>query len=109
MAEGKVLETKNQPKTFQENFDQPDEKDVAQKSDEKYAGKGDVQEMESFEVDEDEIDIFEFDERQVMSREEAQQTLLRQVTEDPSIFLRRKFAYQNRKRKVKVVRPVEDW
>lgn len=100
---------KNQPKDFQEYTETADEKDSAQKSDEKYEGKGDIQEMETFEVNEDEIDIFELDETQVISQGEAQQTLLRQVNEDPSIFLRRKFAYQNRKRKGSIKTPKDPW
>ena len=65
--------------------------------------------METFEVNEDEIDIFELNNTQVMSQGEAQQTLLRQVNEDPAIFLRRKFAYQNRKRKGSIKPSKEPW
>lgn len=106
---GSALSSKESPKDFQESMEFQDERDMAQKSDEKYAGKGDVQEMETKEVNEDEIDIFEFNEKQVISQSEAQQSLLRQVNEDPSIFLWRKFAYQNRKRKEKIKPPKEVW
>ena len=103
------LNSKNNPKDFQEYTETQGEKDVAQKSDKKYEGKGDIQEMVSKEVDETTIDIFEFDQNAAISQEDAQQTLLRQVTEDPSLFLRRKFAYQNKNRKEKVKLPAEPW
>ena len=93
-----VLDSKSSAEDFQEYTEVPDEKDQAQKSDKKYEGEGDVQEMVTKEVDENTIDIFEFDENIVIDKEAAKQTLLRQVTEDPSVFLRRKFAYQNRRR-----------
>jgi Ca-activated chloride channel homolog len=109
LAESSSPGPKNQPKEFQEYTEQPDEKDSAQKSDEKYEGKGDLTEIETFEVDEDKIDIFEFDEQQVISQGEAQQTLLRQVNENPAIFLRRKFAYQNKKRKGTIKPSQEPW
>ena len=70
--------------------------------DEKYDGKGDVQEMETKEVDEDTIDVFDFDENAVIDKDAAKQTLLRQMKEDPALFLRRKFAYQIRNRVKKV-------
>jgi len=61
IEEGKSSEASGDPKEFQEYNEQPDEKDVAQESDEKYEGKGDIQEMVTKEVDESTIDIFEFD------------------------------------------------
>lgn len=95
------------PDEFQEYTETADEKDVAQESDKKYEGEGDVQEMVTKEVDENTIDVFEFDENVVIDKETAKQTLLRQVTEDPSIFLRRKFAYQIRGKKIK--KPKKNW
>ncbi|WP_115461949.1 VWA domain-containing protein [Winogradskyella aurantiaca] len=95
------------PEEFQEYTDSPDEKDSAQKSDKTYEGKGDITEMGSKEVDENTIDVFEFDENAVIDKEAAKQTLLRQVTEDPSIFLRRKFAYQVRGKNLK--KPKQNW
>ena len=113
LAEGLPLDksynSKNNAKDFQEHTEVPGEKDVAQKSDEIYKGKGDVQEMVSKEVDENTIDVFEFDENAVIDKEQAKQTLLRQVTEDPSIFLRRKFAYQNKNRTKPIKKLEEDW
>ena len=107
--EGKSPETSGNPKEFQEYNEQPDEKDSAQESDEKYKGKGDFQEMVTKEVDESTIDIFEFDETIVIDKDAAKQTLLRQVTEDPSLFLRRKFAYQNKNRGKTIEKPTEAW
>ena len=97
------------PKEFEEYTETYGEKDSALDSDEKYEGEGDVQEMEVREVDENTIDIFEFDENLIMDKESARQTLLRQVTEDPSLFLRRKFAYQNRNRTKQIVPTEEKW
>ena len=102
-------ETKYKPKEFQEYNESPDEKDSAQKSDEKYDGKGDVQEMETKEVDEDTIDVFDFDENAVIDKDAAKQTLLRQMKEDPALFLRRKFAYQIRNRVKKVKKQKVSW
>jgi len=109
IEEGKSCEASGDPKEFQEYNEQPDEKDVAQESDEKYEGKGDIQEMVTKEVDESTIDIFEFDETIVIDKNAAKQTLLRQVTEDPSLFLRRKFAYQNKNRGKTVRKSTEAW
>ena len=109
IEEGKSPEASGDPKEFQEYNEQPDEKDVAQESDEKYEGKGDIQEMVTKEVDESTIDIFEFDETIVIDKNAAKQTLLRQVTEDPSLFLRRKFAYQNKNRGKTVQKSTEAW
>jgi len=109
IEEGKFSEASDDPKEFQEYNEQPDEKDVAQESDEKYEGKGDIQEMVTKEVDESTIDIFEFDETIVIDKDAAKQTLLRQVTEDPSLFLRRKFAYQNKNRGKTVQKSTEAW
>ena len=109
IEEGKSPEASGDPKEFQEYNEQPDEKDVAQESDEKYEGKGDIQEMVTKEVDESTIDIFEFDETIVIDKDAAKQTLLRQVTEDPSLFLRRKFAYQNKNRGKTVQKSTEGW
>ncbi|MGB5355714.1 MAG: VWA domain-containing protein [Eudoraea sp.] len=108
-ANEKVAEPDGKPTEFQEYTDLPDEKDTAQKSDETYKGKGDIQEMVSKEVDESTIDIFELDESIVIDKDAAKQTLLRQVTEDPSLFLRRKFAYQIKNRSKKPEKPEEDW
>ena len=109
MEEGKELNSKADPKEFEEYTETPDEKDSAQDSDEKYEGEGDVQQMEVREVDENTIDVFEFDENIVIDKDAAKQTLLRQVTEDPSIFLRRKFAYQNRNRTEPIKNLKEEW
>lgn len=109
VEEGVSAQTNNDPKEFQEYTEAPDEKDVAQESDEKYEGKGDMQEMVSKEVDESTIDIFEFDETIVIDKDAAKETLLRQVTEDPSLFLRRKFAYQNKNRGKTIQKPTEAW
>ena len=109
LALGQSIEAGESPEEFQEYTDSPDEKDQALDSEEKYDGEGDVQEMKVEEVDENTIDIFEFDENVVIDREAAKQTLLRQVTEDPSLFLRRKFAYQNKRRSEKIDRPEEKW
>lgn len=97
------------PEEFQEYTEVPDEKDRAQESEEKYEGEGDIQEMKTEEVDENTIDIFEFDENIVIDKDVAKQTLLRQVTEDPSLFLRRKFAYQNKNRTKPIVKSKEAW
>lgn len=97
------------PEEFQEYTEVPDEKDRAQESEEKYEGEGDIQEMKTEEVDENTIDIFEFDENIVIDKDAAKQTLLRQVTEDPSLFLRRKFAYQNKNRTKPIVKSKEAW
>ncbi|WP_276388633.1 VWA domain-containing protein [Eudoraea chungangensis] len=109
LAEDNLTDPDGKPKEFQEYTEVPDEKDVAQKSDETYKGKGDVQEMVTKEVDENTIDIFELDESIVLDKDAAKQTLLRQVTEDPSVFLRRKFAYQIKNRTIKPEKQLEDW
>ena len=109
LEEGKELNSKADPKEFEEYTETPDEKDSAQDSDEKYEGEGDVQQMEVREVDENTIDVFEFDENIVIDKEAAKQTLLRQVTEDPSLFLRRKFAYQNKNRTEPIKNSKEKW
>ena len=51
IEEGKSPEASGDPKEFQDYNEQPDEKDVAQESDEKYEGKGDIQEMVTKEVE----------------------------------------------------------
>ena len=107
LATEKAKDPLRDPEEFQEYTDSPDEKDSAQKSDKTYDGKGDITEMGSKEVDENTIDVFEFDENAVIDKEAAKQTLLRQVTEDPSIFLRRKFAYQVRGKNIK--KPKQNW
>lgn len=113
MASGKPVhesdDASSQPEEFQDYTESPDEKDSAQESDETYEGEGDIQEMVSEEVDENTIDIFEFDENAVMDKDAAKQTLLRQVSEDPSLFLRRKFAYQNKNRTKPIVKSDEAW
>jgi len=100
LGEEQAQEASIDPDQFQEYTESADEKDTAQKSDKKYEGKGDIIEMEAKEVDENTIDVFEFDENVIIDKETAKQTLLRQVTEDPSLFLRRKFAYQIRGKKI---------
>ena len=97
------------PEELQDYTESYDDKDQALDSEEEYEGEGDIQEMKVEEVDENTIDIFEFDENVVIDKEAARQTLLRQVTEDPSLFLRRKFAYQNRRRAAKIDPPEERW
>lgn len=109
LSEDNLTEPNGKPKEFQEYTEVPDEKDMAQQSDETYKGKGDVQEMVTKEVDESTIDVFELDENIVLDKDAAKQTLLRQVTEDPSVFLRRKFAYQIKMRKEKPTKLEEDW
>ena len=65
--------------------------------------------METKEVDEDTIDVFDFDENAVIDKDAAKQTLLRQMKEDPALFLRRKFAYQIRNRVKKVKKQKVSW
>ena len=101
---------KNDPQEFQEYSESPDEKEQAQQSDETYKGKGDVQESVTREIDETAIDFFEQGESPPkLDQAETRQTLLRQVEEDPSIFLRRKFAHQYRNRTKKAEPLEEDW
>lgn len=109
LAEGRSIEDSSNPTEFDDYTESLDEKEYAKKSEERYEGEGDIQEMETFEVDESTIDIFEFDATLVIDKDEAKQTLLRQVTEDPSLFLRRKFAYQNYKRKQTIKKMEEQW
>lgn len=109
LAEGRSIDTDNDPEEFEEYTEELGEEDVAQESDEKYEGEGDIEEMVTKEVDENTIDIFEFDDTIVIDKDAAKQTLLRQVTEDPSLFLRRKFAYQNRGRTKPVEKLEEPW
>ena len=104
-----ALDSKASPKEFEEYTETQGEKDSAQDSDEKFEGEGDIQQMETFEVDENTIDVFEFDESLSIDKDAAKQTLLRQVTEDPSVFLRRKFAYQNRNRDKPIKENQEKW
>lgn len=82
----------------------------AQKSDETYKGKGDVTEMGAKEIDETMLDFFDTGGAPApFDQQGAKQSLLRQVEEDPSIFLRRKFAHQLRNRTNKPEPPDESW
>jgi hypothetical protein len=100
-----------QPEEFQEIAQSPGEKDEqAQQSDQTYQGRGDVTEMGTKEVDENSLDFFDTGgEPAPFDQEAARQSLLRQVEEDPSIFLRRKFAHQIRKRINQPEGNEEDW
>lgn len=61
-------------------------------------------------MDESTIDFFDTgSEPPSMDQQGARQSLLRQMEEDPSLFLRRKFAHQLRNRKEKPEAPDEKW
>lgn len=97
-----------------ENFVDPgkisENQEQAQQSDQTYKGKGDVTEMGSKEIDESLIDFFETGGDPVpFDQQGASQSMLRQVEEDPSLFLRRKFAYQLRNRVQKLEAGEEKW
>ncbi|MEN8201589.1 MAG: VWA domain-containing protein [Bacteroidota bacterium] len=107
---GAPEDEKKKPEKFVEPGKISEEQEQAQESDEKFEGKGDVQEMGSKEVDESTIDFFDTGgEPAPFDQQEAKQSLLRQVDEDPSIFLRRKFAHQLKNRKQKPERSEETW
>lgn len=101
---------KNQPKDFVDPGKISEDQEQAQKSDETHKGKGDVTELGTREVDETTIDFFDTGgEPAPFDQQGARQSLLRQVEEDPSIFLRRKFAYQLRNRTQKPEAREESW
>lgn len=105
-----IPDEKQRPQEFQEYSQSPEEQEQAQQSDQTYKGKGDIQETVTREVDETSIDFFEQGESPpLLDQNEARQTLLRQVEENPSIFLRRKFAHQYRNRNKRVEPLEEDW
>jgi hypothetical protein len=68
--------------------------------------------MGTREIDENSIDFFDTGgEPAPFNQESARQSLMRQMEEDPSVFLRRKFAHQYRKQQ-QTKAPVkieEDW
>lgn len=98
------------PGKFEDPGKLAENQEQAQESDQKYKGQGDVRDTGSRELDESSINFFDsggepapFDPRS------ASQSLLRQVEEDPSLFLRRKFAHQLRNRKDKPEAGEESW
>jgi len=107
---GEHPEDTHQPEKFQETQESPDEKEKAEQSDETYKGKGDVTEMGTREVDEESVDFFDTGNQPVpFDQEGTPQALIRQMEENPSVFLRRKFAHQLRKRKPSETTDEEDW
>lgn len=100
----------SQPEKFVDPGKISENQEQAQKSDQTYKGKGDVTEMGSREIDEASLDFFDTGGAPApFDQQGARQSLLRQVEEDPSIFLRRKFAHQLRKRTPKPEPPDESW
>ncbi len=98
------------PDQFEEPGKQAENQEQAQESDQKFEGKGDVEEMVTKEADEASIDFFDTGgEPAPFDQQEAKQSLLRRVDEDPSIFLRRKFAHQLRNRTQKPIATEESW
>jgi len=107
---GAPEDDKNKPEKFEEPGNIAENQEQAQDSDQKFEGKGDVTEMGNKEVDESTIDFFDTGgEPAPFDPQGAQQSLLRQVEEDPSLFLRRKFAHQLRKRTDKPKVSEESW
>ncbi|MEN8155369.1 MAG: VWA domain-containing protein [Bacteroidota bacterium] len=107
---GAPKDEKPKPDKFEEPGKISEDQEQAQDSDEKFKGKGDLQEMGSKEVDESTIDFFDTGgEPAPFDQQGARQSLLRQVDTDPSIFLRRKFAHQLRNRKQKPERSEQTW
>lgn len=97
-----------------EEFEDPgkisENQEQAQDSDQQFQGKGDVNEIGSKELDESTIDFFDTGgEPAPFNSEGARQSMLRRVEEDPSLFLRRKFAYQLRNRTEKPEASEESW
>ena len=98
------------PDRFEEPGKIAEGQEQAQESDQKIEGKGDVTEEGNKEVDESTIDFFDTGgEPAPFDPQGAKQSLLRQVEEDPSLFLRRKFAHQLRKRTQKPDISEESW
>lgn len=98
------------PDQFEDPGKLAENQEQAQESEQKYQGQGDVTEMVNKEVDENNIDFFDPDlEPAAFDPEGAKQSLLRQVEEDPSLFLRRKFALQLRNRSDKPEAGDESW
>jgi len=103
-------EDEKRPEKFEDPGKQAENQTQSQESEQKYQGKGDVTEEGNKEVDENTIDFFDTGgEPAAFDQQGAKQSLLRQVEEDPSIFLRRKFAYQLRSRSIKPEPGEEDW
>lgn len=98
------------PDTFEEPGKLAEDQEQAQDSEQTYKGKGDVTEMGSRELDESTIDFFDTGgEPAPFDPQGAKQSLLRQVEENPSLFLRRKFAHQLRNRTDKPEAGEESW
>jgi Ca-activated chloride channel homolog len=98
------------PEKFEEPGKIAENQEQAQDSEQKFEGKGDVREIGNKEVDESTIDFFNTGgEPAPFDSQGAQQSLLRQVEEDPSLFLRRKFAYQLKNRTKKPETGEESW
>jgi Ca-activated chloride channel family protein len=95
---------------FQEYRESMESQEQAQQSAQQYQGKGDVTEMGSRELDEQSIDFFDTGGQLApFDPQGARESLLRTVEEDPSIFLRRKFAHQLRNRNPKPEASDETW
>jgi len=98
------------PETFEEPGKTAENQEQAQNSDQQYKGQGDVNEIGNREVDESTIDFFDQGGKPApFNSENARQSMLRRVEEDPSLFLRRKFAYQLRNRTEKPEPGEESW
>lgn len=98
------------PDKFEEPGKIAEKQTQAQDSDEKYKGKGDITEEGAKEIDESTLDFFDTGgDLAPMDPQGAKQSMLRQVEEDPSLFLRRKFAHQLRNRSEKPKSLEERW
>lgn len=103
-------EEMQKPEIFKDPGKIAENQEQAQDSDQTYKGNGDVTEMSSKEIDETTLDFFDTGGTPShVDHQGARQSLLRQVDEDPSIFLRRKFAHQLRNRTIKPTTPEESW
>lgn len=103
-------EEKKKPEKFEDPGKLAENQEQAQESEQKYQGQGDVTEEGNKEVDENAIDFFDTGgDPAPFDPQGAKQSLLRQVEEDPSIFLRRKFAFQLKNRSKKPEPGEEDW
>ena len=107
---GAPEEEQQKPEKFEEPGKIAENQEQAQDSEQKYQGKGDVTSMGEKELDENAIDFFDSGgEPAPFDPKGAKQSLLRQVEEDPSLFLRRKFAHQLRLRTDKPEAGEESW
>ena len=103
-------EETQKPVKFEEPGKLAEKQEQAQESDQTYQGKGDITESGAREIDESTLDFFNAGESPLpYDQQGAKQSLLRQVEEDPSIFLRRKFAHQLKNRIEKPRTLEEDW